>query len=418
MNKIQQILFLILFPLYPFWAMLTFHFTGRYVNIFTEVVFIPFAIYIVIFKKIRFPIYLIFLFLFTIFHLFSFFINDLGKNQSLAYILLSDLNILACTVLFVAENTHFEDSLILWMTRLILVVVGISLVVSVIQVKNPFFLVSPDITTSVSGIVYLQQHRDFSIYSWININSVGITFPIFISILLSFSNQIKNSLPFTIVTGIAVAFLTRARYTMMSTLIVLSQLFFNAKIELKRKFYISLIFVCSIVFLAVIANVYGYDIQQVVSDRILEKKTGLSSFNARVTSYEVFKLVFPEHPLLGVGPETRADVVQLLGGVAPLIHIGYLSYLYFYGILGSLLIFSALFFLLRDGWLIGKRQNYWGSFYGMIAFCFANLTFVYFNFSEPGVVLAIVYLVYFKDKQAERDHFKPIPIKIQDKPCP
>ena len=415
MNKLQQFLFLVLFPFYPFWAMLSYYFTHRYVNIFTELIFIPFAIYIVIFKKIRFPVYLIFLFLFTIFHLFSFFINDLGKGQSIPFILLSDLNILACTVLFVAENTDFEDTLISLMTRLILVVVAISLVVSLIQVKNPYFLVSPDITNNLGGILYLEQHRDFSIYSWVNINSVGITFPILISILLSFSKQIKNSLPFTIITGMAVAFLTRARYTMISTLIVLSQMFFNAKIEFKRKFYISLIFTCSIVFLAVIANVYGYDIQQVVSDRILEKRTGLSSFNARVTSYEVFKLVFPEHPLFGVGPETRADVVQLLGGVAPLIHIGYLSYLYFYGIFGSLLIFCALFFLLRDGWLIGRRHNYWGSFYGLIAFCFANFTFVYFNFSEAGVVLAIVYLVYFKNKQAEEGPCKPVPIKIQDK---
>jgi len=415
MNKLQQFLFLVLFPFYPFWAMLSYYFTHRYVNIFTELIFIPFAIYIVIFKKIRFPVYLIFLFLFTIFHLFSFFINDLGKGQSIPFILLSDLNILACTVLFVAENTDFEDILISLMTRLILVVVAISLVVSLIQVKNPYFLVSPDITNNLGGILYLEQHRDFSIYSWVNINSVGITFPILISILLSFSKQIKNSLPFTIITGMAVAFLTRARYTMISTLIVLSQMFFNAKIEFKRKFYISLIFTCSIIFLAVIANVYGYDIQQVVSDRILEKRTGLSSFNARVTSYEVFKLVFPEHPLFGVGPETRADVVQLLGGVAPLIHIGYLSYLYFYGIFGSLLIFCALFFLLRDGWLIGRRHNYWGSFYGLIAFCFANFTFVYFNFSEAGVVLAIVYLVYFKNKQAEGGPCKPVPIKIQDK---
>jgi hypothetical protein len=43
---------------------------------------------------------------------------------------------------------------------------------------------------------------------------------------------------------------------------------------------------------------------------------------------------------------------------------------------------------------------FWGSFYGLLAFCVANTTFVYFNLSEMGIILAVIYLKYFNDKSS------------------
>jgi hypothetical protein len=45
---------------------------------------------------------------------------------------------------------------------------------------------------------------------------------------------------------------------------------------------------------------------------------------------------------------------------------------------------------------VGIKSKFWGSFYGLLAFCVANATFVYFNFNEAGIVLAVVYLRYYK----------------------
>ena len=112
-------------------------------------------------------------------------------------------------------------------------------------------------------------------------------------------------------------------------------------------------------------------------------------------SYDVFFKVFPQNPFLGVGPATRADVVDMLGGEAPLIHVGYLSYLYFYGVLGFSFLLISLFCLLRWAWQVGRQTNFWASFYGLFAFALANASFVYFNFSEMGIVLAVIYLKYF-----------------------
>lgn len=147
-----------------------------------------------------------------------------------------------------------------------------------------------------------------------------------------------------------------------------------------------------------VAKIYDYNIQKVIDDRILEKSTNMASANARLKSLEVFLIKFPEHPILGVGPATGKDVIQLLQGVAPIIHVGYLSYLYFYGLAGFLLLILSLFYLLKNAWIVGTKYVFWGSFYGLLAFCIANLTFVYFNLSEMGVLLAVIYVKYFNDK--------------------
>jgi hypothetical protein len=270
----------------------------------------------------------------------------------------------------------------------------------------------------IDYIHYIEQGRNFSIFSWIDLNSLGISFPILISILLSINRTEKLTFPLTIVSGIVVAFLSKARYVMISTLIVFSQLFFVSKIDFRKKVYIILIFTISVVTVVGVAKLYNYDIQKVIDNRILEKSTDLASARVRVASYEIFLIKFPEHPLFGVGPVTRLDVVQLLRGRAPLIHIGYLSYLYFYGIVGSLFIFLSIFLLLIKAWTVGEKYLFWGAFYGILSFCFANVTFVYFNLSEIGIILAVIYMKYFNDESSlelpDKNKLQAIPEESQE----
>jgi hypothetical protein len=245
---------------------------------------------------------------------------------------------------------------------------------------------------------FLNESRIFSIYSWIDLNSLGVTFPILIAILLSFFSQKKVASPIIILSGIIVSFLTKARYVMISIIIVFSQYFFISKISLSKKATILIIFFGSILISLSVAKAMGYNIQQVIDERILEKSTNMGSANARILSYYVFLKVFPEHPLFGVGPETRPEVVRLLGGRAPIIHVGYLSYLYYYGIFGCFFLFLAIFFLLKRAWTIGSKNEFLAGFYGLLAFCLANTTMVYFNFSEMGIILVVIYLRYFSEK--------------------
>ncbi len=399
MNKIIQSLLLILIPFYPFWAWLSISLTNRHISLFVIFIFIALAFYLIITQKVRVPKYLIFLILFTIYHLGSVFINNLiPPETNLIYFIFSDVNLFACIIFFVIENTHFEEDFLPKMNKCIFLIVLLSLIVSVIQIKYPTFFLSREVTGNVSNLVYLEQKRIFSIFSWINLNSVGITLPILVSILLSFYDTRTKAYPIIIMSGIVVPFLTKARYVMMSAIIVFSQLFFISKISIRKKIYFILIVISGVIVSINVAKIYNYNIQQVINDRIFEKGTSMASARTRITSFNVFILKFPEHPWFGVGPKTRLDVVQLLRGEAPLIHVGYLSYLYFYGIFGSLFLFLSIFYLLRNAWQIGKKYVFWGCFYGLLSFCFANTTMVYFNFSEIGIILLVIYLRIFNEK--------------------
>jgi len=397
MNKFSQLFFTTLFPFLPLLAWFFSLFTERPIEIFISLIAVPIALYLLLSSTINLPRYLLFLMLFTFYHLGSAFIINPVLSFSWILFILSDNFVLACVLFFIIENTHFDDRFIIKMNRNILFIVLITLLVSLLQIKFPSFFVSPKIALDPDNI-YFSENRIFSIYSWLDLNSLGITFPILIAIMLSLYSNKKSTLSLLIISGIVVSFLTKSRYVMMSAIIVFSQLFFTAKINLKKKVYILLIFTVSVFIFLNISKVIGYDIQQVIDDRILERNSNMGSAKTRILSYYVFLKVFPDHPIFGVGPETKLEVIRSLGGRAPLIHVGYLSYLYFYGLAGSFLLFLSMFYLLKDNWSIGRKQGFWGGFYGLLSFCFANATMVYFNFSEMGIILIIIYLKYFKEK--------------------
>jgi hypothetical protein len=407
MNKFTQNFFLILFPFLPFWAWILSLVTDVSIGSFICLAAMPIAVNLLLSPKFYLPKYLIFLLFFTFYHIGSAFINNPVLSFTWILFLLADNHVLACILFFIIENTRFDDRFVRKMSQNIFIIVLITLVFSLVQIKFPTFFVSPTITLDPDNI-YFSENRIFSIFSWLNLNSLGITFPILIAILLSVFGKKKMKLPLIIISGIIVSFLTKARYVMLSTIIVFSQLLFTATITFRKKVYIFLIFIASIFVLFNVSRLVGYDIQQVIDDRILEKESQMGSAKTRIISYFVFLEAFPEHPVFGVGPETQIDVLRALGGSAPLIHVGYLSYLYFYGLAGSFLLFISLYYLLRDTWRIGKKHMFWGGFYGLLSFCFANATMVYFNFSEMGVVLIVIYMKYYKGKASVKlPEFKP-----------
>jgi len=408
MNKIVQLFFLALIPFYPFWSWLIYTYFGKSVNFFLIFVLFPLAAYLIIVKRTRVPIYLLFLILFTFYHIVISLIYHTfppGSNPILA--VLTDINVLACAFFFIIENSNFDRNFIAKMNKLVFLIIIISLVVSIIQIFNPIFFVTPELTEATDNS-YLSQGRNFSIFSWSDLNTIGISFPILISILLSIESMKSRVSSLLIISAIVVPFLTRSRYVMLSALVVLSQLFFNSKFGLKKRIILLLVFVVAFLGLISLAKISGFDIQQVVSERILEKNTDMQSARVRITSFFVFVEKFPENPWFGVGPETRDDVLILLGGLAPVIHIGYLSYLYYYGLFGCLLFFLSLFYILKKAWIVGKTYMFWGSFYGFVAFCLANTTLVYFNLSEMGIILGMIYLRYFQEQ--------PVPQISKSKP--
>jgi hypothetical protein len=67
-------------------------------------------------------------------------------------------------------------------------------------------------------------------------------------------------------------------------------------------------------------------------------------------------------------------------------------------LIGCFFFFLGIYFLLQRAWIAGSKNEFWAGFYGLIAFCVANATMVYFNLSEMGIVLIVIYLRYFSEK--------------------
>lgn len=394
MNKFTQNLFQWVYPFFPLWAWLTLSFAHFPAEKILVIILLPLLIYTMWTVKMKVPPYLIFFIAFTFFHICSVFYNDLmPDNTNWVFFILFDSNVLAAILFLIIENTDFDDGFIKKMNRHILWIVALSLVFSVIQAKNSAFFYNVSLD---EDLVYLGDGRGTSIYSWLGLNSCGVTFPILISILLNVYDTSSKPFSLIVLSGIVVAFLTKARYVMISTIIAFLQLLFIKTIALKKKVYVVVFFVVGIFMILGVSQMLNYDINATINDRILEKDGDMQSAKTRLLSYDVFMMKFPENPYFGVGPKTRADVVNLLGGEAPIIHVGYLSYLYFYGFFGAILLFVSLLLLLWDAWLVGRRDDFWGSFYGLLGFALANFTFVYFNFSEMGITLAVIYMRYYK----------------------
>jgi hypothetical protein len=397
MNKLLKTLLLVVFPFFPILAWIGHFVNDRPIRFYLNLILLPLAFYFLVNSKRTVPKYLLFFGLFTAYHIVSSFLtNTIPADQNKIFFIIADINVFAFSLFAVIENTELDEAFLELMTRNIFLIVIVSFLVSLVQVKNPAFFFNDAI--DVTSYVGEDDIRITSIYSWVTLNTGGITFPILIAILLNYYKAGTRNFFIIILCGIVVTFLSKARYAMISTIIAFSQLFFTGRASFKKTASLLLVFIISGYLIVFAAGELGYNIDEVITNRILEKENEMGSAKARVTSYDVFLKKFPEHPWLGVGPETKEDVKQLLGDNIPLIHVGYLSYLYFYGVAGFFFLFAALFYLLRDTWFIGKKYNFWGGFYGLLSFCIANATLVYFNFSEVGIVLIVIYNNYYKSR--------------------
>lgn len=140
MDKFVQYLFLILFPFYPLWAWLSYSLTKLHINKLVILVLLPITLYYIIVQRLKLPRYLLLFFIFTIYHFILVFINHLVPlDTNWLFYVFSDTNVFACVAFFIIENTEFDEKFIHRLNRCIFVTVIITLIVSIIQIKYPYF---------------------------------------------------------------------------------------------------------------------------------------------------------------------------------------------------------------------------------------------------------------------------------------
>jgi hypothetical protein len=391
MKSLKKI-FVFAFLLYPLWGWLLKNYFGLYVDYVFGILAMAFAAVLFAHKlysnePVRFPAYIGFLFLFFIYTLF---INtasgslDVGSKGLMIYLLVNE-HFTPIFLFFIVENIDLNLSFIKQLKPVALALFIVSVLVIIIQYYVPFFWMDMSFVETASYIDFSQ--RLFSIYTWVSSNAVGISFPFIVAFLYVNYNE-NRFMQFSIAMGaLLYAFFTQTRYIIISIVVILVYLYFKAN---KLRFSRILLLACVPVMFYIFLSFFSYDFERFIDERILERgqsEYDVSSAGDRVTSYKAFIKIFPESPVFGNGEKISTNLRKLLGPDLPFIHIGYLHYLYAFGIFGCLLFFTFCGLLMKRIYNMSKLVRDYSVFIGLVVFFIANATTVWFRFFDFGLFI-------------------------------
>jgi len=149
----------------------------------------------------------------------------------------------------------------------------------------------------------------------------------------------------------------------------------------------------------------GIDVNNLLAQRILETNKGGfigGSASTRILAFEVFFKLFPNDPIFGVGSQITSDLLKELAGRSSQLHVGYLSLLYYFGIIGGVLYLGFIYYFTKSLYRNAKIHGYYSPFYSWIGFLLANLTLNYIIPFECGILIVLLldkyYLIAYKEK--------------------
>ncbi|MEM7510193.1 MAG: hypothetical protein AAF388_04610 [Bacteroidota bacterium] len=312
------------------------------------------------------------------------------NNESLFTYLTRNRHLVGFLFLLIIENLSFDIRYLRRLLKLIVVVLMVASAVTVIQVFDPYFFVYKN-SRLVELMNTYYKGRLFSIYTWTSLNSVGFSFLSMLSIYYSINLLFKRDSRALLVGAGVVSFLVQARWIMLNFLVIAFQ-----KVLIDRKVLVSLAkYAISLVFLLVIGYfmlpVLGVDIDAIIEKRILNK----SAFT-RLLAFELFANQFPKQPIFGTGGVKTAELMREIAGRSSQIHVGYLSLLYYYGIIGGTIYVLFLYEIMKRLRSVAMKTSYWGTYFAFLAFLIANLTLVNLDLYEHGLLLTLTVHKFFE----------------------
>ncbi len=356
-------------------------------------------------KQIVFPKYLFFYLLFILYVFYSTFIQ-LDRDFDVKF-LFSNRLIGGLIFFFIVENLPITNKYYKSIIRIsITIFLAAVLTIFIQQVFNKDFFVRTDL---VGENVRSSDSTDrlHSIYSWISSFGNGFGFvPVFILIVEYFDKR-KKKILIWILLGLTYAILTKGRWIMLNALLVLVILFVNKKDKHVLFFKYLFIIPFVLLFTAVALNIVGVDTKAIVEDRILEtnkKSFSKKTAGTRLLAFTVFNKLYWDNAFFGIGSikygmggtgQQDFKLKRALRGRSSQLHVGYLSVLYMYGLVGGFFFFSFLYLLLKKLYKDSKRTTYWAPFLGILGFALANLTLVTFRIFEMGFIIALVANKYY-----------------------
>ena len=354
---------------------------------------------------LRFPFYLRYLGIFALYTIFS----DLFlANKSFTFTYLFKNQVLfGFLAALVIENTWFSKPYMKKLTSYLKILFWLSVVVILIQQTIDYnFLLNPHSLEEVEATEEMER-RFSSIYSYLGGTIyAGLTVVPILSIIIA--ENIKRNKPAMVyyVAGAIFSLINKSRWILINLFITLFTKFTLRKTSLVQIFRLVLMIVVVSFATSWVLSYFGFNIDELVAERLLETKHGglkEGAASTRLLAFEIFGKVYPDNPVLGKGNLSWGEgatgdkeLTALLKGRSSQIHVGYLSLFYWYGMLGTLPFIFFLWCLMKKLHNTAKRLDYWGPYWGMMGFIVANLTLVHLNMNIPGLLICLAYNKYYE----------------------
>lgn len=344
---------------------------------------------------------LLYFLIFYIIYLFiwSFFNGEMERMGLLRFVAYTD-HFAILFIIIIIYNTHFSEKFINNTVFIFKITVILAAIASVIQIFDHSFLAAYDYYGKSDKMLDLNiyQFRRASIFGFINDNEVGLSFLPLLAVLIGLLlyKRRKNYIPFLLMGGV-VAFLTNSRYVMIGFVIITLQILVVNKAKISNVFKYSLLaFV--VFFILYLSLIYlGYNIQDWIDERLFAEGdiTKITRYGAFIN----FGIFFPQTPVFGTGMYLIDEIRQASHAIgSSMIHVGYLSHLVSYGIVGSFFLFGFWLLLVKKLYKTAKLTNYWGSFFAFLIYLWAQTTFPNYSIFFYGLILALVFDKYYQDK--------------------
>ncbi|MGQ1890983.1 O-antigen ligase family protein [Thermophagus sp. OGC60D27] len=303
-------------------------------------------------------------------------------------------------VLFVVDNLRFSEKLIETLVRLMKGLIVLGALVSLLQViYDPFFFTPAKFKESMLhydwGTNVLQVRR-LSIFGFTDVNDVGLSFLPIVALVVGYEIKEKNRIPVLIlILSFFIAVVNNSRYIQLGFFIAAAPALFYQKRIIRNSIVAIIGFAVLALMMGLVLQLVGYDVSQYIDERLLDEAGG----NTRLLAFEIFGLFFPDNPFFGTGQHLTEDVLVAIANRSSQIHVGYLSLLFSYGIVGTSI--AVLFWGLITArlWAVAKKSGFYGSFFGFMVFWWANVTMVYYWIFTFGLILCYLFASYYGSKE-------------------
>jgi hypothetical protein len=352
--------------------------------------------YLIIYKRLNFrvPNYIICFSLAFIYYLVWAIYQGFQVQGGLIQFLYKNHLFTTIFILLLIENMRFNERTINNFILIFKVTLVVATCVTLIQVFiNPdFFMPIGDLNYYGAGVSeQFGKTRFLSIFAYTHLHDSGMSYLSIASIIMAISFR-KGVTPYIwIFLMLIYVVMSGARWIMLCYLVSLLFLFKTYK-GIKSLRYVVLSFVILIIALYLL-QVLGFDLTRFFKERIMEE-----SYKSRIMAIGWFKENFPQNPFFGTGERVTKSLAKEIAGESSQIHIGYLSHLYEFGIIGSSFLFAAWFLILRDYYTTAKQSGYYGSFLGFLSFVIANFTLPQYSIFFYGLIFTFIFNRYYKIK--------------------